>query len=248
MGLGNAFFHNIFFCWHLGPARPAPNGIPGQIFGPFAIKPGCQQRAMDLESKCPLSHTAHCGGSKAASFKGNDHSGRDFAHSTARFYFERPWCTQVCTNWSWCCWTALGFGHCALENAIKFVLQLQENLYNFVPPNLPEDGVQFTSSTGLVVVDLVVGVGNFFEGFTQLCLKSNVASLYIPVFGDMEHREWFDQFWTSELCDQFQEGKLPVPGCERHMSYVVACSAMFCHLFECVIIPHTAKLQIPQKT
>lgn len=73
----------------------------------------------------------------------------------------------------------------------------------------------FTSSTGLVIVDCNPGVGHVFEAFTQFAQKSNISSLYVPLFGDMEHRDWFDQFWTAELCQQFQEGKLLVAGCDR---------------------------------
>lgn len=83
-----------------------------------------------------------------------------------------------------------------------------------------KDGVTFPNSTGLVVVDCNPGVGNFMEAFTQVIQQNNVAALYVPIFGDMEHRDWFDQFWSSELCQQFQEGKLAVPGCERQGGFV----------------------------
>ena len=97
------------------------------------------------------------------------------------------------------------------------VLYLVEQCFSFdiFQHHVSKDGISFTSSTGLVIVDCVPGVGNFFEAFAQVVQKVNVPVFYCPLFGSMEHRDWFDQFWTSDLCQQFQEGKLAVPGCDR---------------------------------
>ena len=78
-----------------------------------------------------------------------------------------------------------------------------------------EDGVAFTSSTGLVVVDLFPYVGNFLEGFQRMTEKVNTPAVYIPVYTDMEHKDWSDAFWTSEFMSLFQNGKLTVAGSER---------------------------------
>lgn len=79
----------------------------------------------------------------------------------------------------------------------------------------PQDGVPFTSSTGLVVIDCCPNVGHIFEGFVHMSQKINTPSIYIPLYSDMDHKEWSDAFWTSELITMFQKGDLNVPGCER---------------------------------
>lgn len=68
---------------------------------------------------------------------------------------------------------------------------------------------------GLVVVDCCPNVGNFLEGFQRMTEKINTPALYVPIYNDINHKDWSDMFWTGELVSLFQRGELKVPGCER---------------------------------
>ena len=68
---------------------------------------------------------------------------------------------------------------------------------------------------GVVVVDCCPNVGHVFEGFVRMEQKVNVPSIYLPIYTDIDHKDWSEVFWTAELVSLFQQGKLNVPGCER---------------------------------
>ncbi|CAK9011673.1 unnamed protein product [Durusdinium trenchii] len=68
---------------------------------------------------------------------------------------------------------------------------------------------------GLVIVDVVPNVGTFFEGFQQFTQKCNTPSFYMPLFKDMEHREWFEAYWSEDMAASFVKGQISVSGVER---------------------------------
>ncbi|CAK9059645.1 unnamed protein product [Durusdinium trenchii] len=65
---------------------------------------------------------------------------------------------------------------------------------------------------GLVVVDCCPNVGNFLEGFQRMTEKINTPALYVPIYNDINHKDWSDMFWTGELVSLFQRGELKVDG------------------------------------
>ena len=78
-----------------------------------------------------------------------------------------------------------------------------------------QEGVDFGSHTGIVILDITPQVGNFFEAFLNLEKGLNTPALYCPLFGDDSHQEWFETYWTGEMSAMFQKGDLNVPNMER---------------------------------
>ena len=80
---------------------------------------------------------------------------------------------------------------------------------------VPKDGIEFASTTGIAIIDLVPSVGHVLEGFTTLAQQRNMAMTYMPIFTNSEHQDWFETFWMGELGNSFQKGELVIPNVER---------------------------------
>lgn len=75
--------------------------------------------------------------------------------------------------------------------------------------------MEFPTTTGIAVIDLVPGTGHMLEGFASVIQGRNLAMTYIPIFQSDEHQEWFEAHWLNDFGEAFQRGELTVPSMER---------------------------------
>jgi hypothetical protein len=95
-----------------------------------------------------------------------------------------------------------------------------------------QDGANFSSHTGICVVDLTPQVGNFFQGFIEVEKGVNSPMIYPPIFHDSDAQEWFDLHFTSELAGMFQKGEMTVNNVERLGVIIKTISQrLYCHSF-----------------
>lgn len=88
-----------------------------------------------------------------------------------------------------------------------------------IPHCLPslffEDGVDFPTTRGLVIIDAFPNVGTMLEGFVVASQQCNIPMQYVALLADEQHTEWFTAYWHDDLVGRFQKGSLQVPGMER---------------------------------
>ena len=63
-----------------------------------------------------------------------------------------------------------------------------------------------------IIVDLHIGVGNFFDGFLARRRASTVPLFYIAAGEDTTTLEWLHKTKLNEIADLFGEDKLVIPG------------------------------------
>ena len=78
-----------------------------------------------------------------------------------------------------------------------------------------EDGIDFPTTRGLVIIDPFPNVGTMLEGYIVASQQCNVPMQYVALLSDEQHAEWFNAHWHQDLVDRFQKGSLQVPGMER---------------------------------